>query len=355
MIMSLLNVLHCPKCQGDLSLDSFKEEADTIVDGCLLCAKCNVIYPIIHEIPRMVPMNLYDSSGFCAEYGVLAGALFSTWEDVPNEVKELQSHTSHNFGHEWDYYSTLGWTDATGVDASNIEETFNWFHEKSLLEKDDLNGKFILDAGCGNGRFSRAAMDLGGTVVSMDLTHAVEVAHGNLKRNGGTPHNIQGDILHLPFKPESFDVVFTIGVIQHTGAPLEAAAKLAGLVKKEGLFSVRSYRRGNARMEENDAAIRAVTTTFSQDELHEFADILSKLTVFLGKKGLYTAVTRHICLFGKRYDLFDWYSAPVAAKLTYREMRDVFSQCGITPIRDLDDGTSPEDRNFTALSIVGRK
>ena len=108
-------------------------------------------------------------------------------------------------------------------------------------------------------------------------------------------------------------------------------------------------------MEENDAAIRAVTTKFSLEELHEFADILSQLTRFLGRKGLYAAATRHLCLFGKRYDIFDWYSAPIAAKLTYREMRQVFADCGLTPIRDLDDGTSPEDRNFSALSIVGRR
>ncbi|EGJ51985.1 methyltransferase domain-containing protein [Desulfocurvibacter africanus] len=355
MLKSMHRYLHCPACKADLALDIFDKTVVGISAGILTCTACSTIYPIVDHIPRMVPSYLFDASSFFEAHSLSLDRMLRSWPDEVREISKVQVHTQENFGHEWDYYSRLGWTDETGTDASQVAETLHWFREKTLLTPDDTAGRLTLDAGCGNGRFSRAAFDADAIVISMDLTRAADVAFKNLFEYGRMAQVVQGDILHPPFRPATFDVVFTIGVIQHTGAPLQAAANLAGLVKPSGLFSIRTYQRGNDRMEENDAAIRKVTTTFTLNELHEFSDILFRLTSFLVRKGLYADVTRHICLFHKRYDIFDWYSAPVAAKLTYAELREVFAACGFTTLRDADDGSSPQDRAFSAISIVGHK
>jgi SAM-dependent methyltransferase len=355
MLTSMHRYLRCPACYGALALDIFDKTTAGIREGLLTCGACGTVYPITQHIPRMVPTYLFDASDFCRRHSIAPEKLLHCWPGEIREISDIQKHTQDNFGHEWEYYSRLGWTEETGSDSSHVAESLRWFHEKSLLGRDDVADKLTLDAGCGNGRFSRAAFDADAIVISMDLTRASDVAFANLREYGKVAQVVQGDILHPPFQQGYFDVVFTIGVIQHTGAPLDAAANLARLVKPGGLFSVRAYQRGNDRMEENDAAIRRVTTTFSLAELHEFSDILAQLTGFLVRKGLYADVARHICLFPKRYDIFDWYSAPVAAKLTYDELRDVFAETGMLPIRDIDDGSSPQDRAFSAISIVGRK
>lgn len=355
MHTNMIALLHCPACKAGLDLTVYAEEDGEIHEGLLSCASCGTVYPITGSIPRMVPVSLYYDPDFVARHGVDPARLLHGWQGQPSEIADLQTRTEENFGKQWEHYSSLGWTDETSPDASSREESMQWFHEKSLLTEADVAGRLTLDAGCGNGRFSYAVSTAGANVVSMDLTCAATVAHGNLKQAGLDAQVVQGDILHLPFKPGVFDVVFTIGVIQHTGAPLEATAALAQLVRPGGLFSVRTYRRANARLEENDAAIRAVTTTFTIEELHEFTDILHSLTMFLERKGLYWQTARHINLFLQRYDIFDWYAAPVAAKLTYAEMRQAFAKAGVSVLRDADDGTTCEERLFSAISIMGEK
>lgn len=356
MHIDIIGIMRCPACKAKLSLTVYAAgNSGEIREGLLTCTACGTLYPITDHIPRMVPTTLFHDPDFLVRYGVDPARLLHSWDGQTADISEIQKHTEENFGQEWQYYASLGWTDETSQDTSAMVESIQWFHEKSLLTSEDVTDRLTLDAGCGNGRFSRAAFAAGACVVSMDLTCAAGVAHTNLVGGNLNAQVVQGDILHTPFKPGAFDVVFSIGVIQHTGAPLQATVNLAALARPNGLLSIRTYRRANSRLEENDAAIRAVTTNFSVAELHEFADIMHKLTDFLCRKGLYRQVAKYINIFPKRYDIFDWYAAPVAAKLTYEEMRETFSAAGIAVLRDADDGTSCEERCFSAISILGKK
>ena len=59
-----MDVLACPKCQGDLTLHIEEEVEDEIKTGRLEC-NCGEMYPIFNFIPRFVPMENYsDSFGF---------------------------------------------------------------------------------------------------------------------------------------------------------------------------------------------------------------------------------------------------------------------------------------------------
>ncbi len=55
----LLDILACPIDKHyPLELLEFTSKEDLIVDGVLLCAECERYYPIIDEIPVMLPDNL---------------------------------------------------------------------------------------------------------------------------------------------------------------------------------------------------------------------------------------------------------------------------------------------------------
>ena len=58
MKKTLMEILCCPVCKGDLKLTVKKEEGDEIVDGSLYCAKCNETYPIEDGIPNLLPPGL---------------------------------------------------------------------------------------------------------------------------------------------------------------------------------------------------------------------------------------------------------------------------------------------------------
>jgi uncharacterized protein len=55
----LLDILACPIDKHyPIELLEFNASGDVIVDGVLLCSECGRYYPIVEEIPVMLPDNL---------------------------------------------------------------------------------------------------------------------------------------------------------------------------------------------------------------------------------------------------------------------------------------------------------
>ena len=105
-----------------------------------------------------------------------------------------------------------------------------------------VRGKTVLEAGCGAGRFTEILLDAGARVVAADLSSAVDANYANC----GAAKNYfvsQADVRALPVAPHAFDVVLCLGVIQHTPAPEETIAALAGYVKPGGLLAIDHYSR----------------------------------------------------------------------------------------------------------------
>jgi uncharacterized protein YbaR (Trm112 family) len=55
MQQSLMEILCCPLCKGDLELKVAKEEGGEIIEGTLVCMQCRERYPIEDGIPNMLP------------------------------------------------------------------------------------------------------------------------------------------------------------------------------------------------------------------------------------------------------------------------------------------------------------
>ena len=114
------------------------------------------------------------------------------------------------------------------------------------MDQDQFRDAVVLDAGCGNGRFSRACARLGPRlVVGMDPSQSVIAARTN---TAGLPNVeiVQGDIFDMPFSPLSFDQAFCIGVLHHLPDPREGFLRLARLLKPGGKISIWVYaREGN--------------------------------------------------------------------------------------------------------------
>lgn len=58
MKRDLMDIICCPVCKGDLELKVKREEDDEIIEGELICKKCNVNYEIKDGIPNLLPKNL---------------------------------------------------------------------------------------------------------------------------------------------------------------------------------------------------------------------------------------------------------------------------------------------------------
>jgi 2-polyprenyl-3-methyl-5-hydroxy-6-metoxy-1,4-benzoquinol methylase len=95
-----------------------------------------------------------------------------------------------------------------------------------------LAGKRTLDAGCGYGPFSEAAVRRGADVVSLDIGQRLVTR--TIAR--AASRGFVADVGHLAVRDESFDVVISSEMIEHTEAPERAIKELARVLRIDGLL-----------------------------------------------------------------------------------------------------------------------
>lgn len=204
MKKKLLEIIVCLKCKNQLTCESSETSPnDEILEGVLTCQQCSQTYQITNGIPRFVELNNYGSS----------------------------------FGYQWNLFRKEQIDSHNGTDLSAKR-----FWSETGWSKENLKGKWVLDAGCGAGRFLDVSSMSEAEVVGIDISNAIDAAQKNLPERENV-HYIQANIYDLPFRPETFDYCYCIGVIQHTPNPPESLRSIAETVKKDGEIAVTIYER----------------------------------------------------------------------------------------------------------------
>jgi 2-polyprenyl-6-hydroxyphenyl methylase/3-demethylubiquinone-9 3-methyltransferase len=156
---------------------------------------------------------------------------------APPALKDLSTHFA--FGRNWASYSTI-------IDDARVAQAEDGLAR--LLGKDRLAGTTFLDIGCGSGLHAVAAARLGAArIMAVDLDPvAVETARAVLRQYAPqTPADVrQVSVFELsPETSGTFDIVYSWGVLHHTGAMHEALQRAAQMVAPGGHFAFALYHR----------------------------------------------------------------------------------------------------------------
>ena len=202
MKIQLLDLLRCPFSGQTLHFSSGSLiENNEIIQGHLCSEDEQYQYPIIKGIPRFVDNINY----------------------------------ADNFGLQWNIFSKTQLDSYSGYPIS-----YDRFWNATNWSPENIINKWVLDVGCGAGRFAEIALNAGAKVVALDYSSAIDACYANLKQHPNF-HVVQGDIYSLPFKKESFHFVYSLGVLQHTPNVRKAFFMLPPFVKKKGKLCVDYY------------------------------------------------------------------------------------------------------------------
>ncbi|MGB0117421.1 MAG: class I SAM-dependent methyltransferase [Terriglobales bacterium] len=289
-------ILRCLGCSSKL---------DNEDGGGYVCAACKRAYPKVNGIARFVDAQHYAAS----------------------------------FGFQWHRYQK------TQLDHDEVRESEQNFRMKTALRPEELAGKLVLDVGCGMGRFAEVATRWGARVVGIDLSAAAEVAAKNLADRDFVA--FQADVFALPFAPESFDVIYSVGVLHHT-PDCEAAVKALGkYLKPGGVLAVWLYSGYNKWYRFSDFW-RRYTHRMKPETLHSILkvavpvfyntqQVLKKVPI-VGRSA--AGLVHHVFPVNRQknpearmLDTFDWYSPKYQSKHTYEQVFRWYEAMGMEDMR----------------------
>ncbi|HEX2535093.1 MAG TPA: class I SAM-dependent methyltransferase [Chitinophagaceae bacterium] len=277
----------------------------------------------------------------------------------PLDQENIDMVTVESFGDEW--------------------QAFHGFEEQEIMKLGDeyfdiitpamINDRTtVLEVGCGSGRFLKYLSRKAGFIVGVDPSHAVLAADDLLGVNEKVML-VKASANDLPFHPESFDFVYSIGVLHHIPDTFRAMQACVDKVKKGGYFFTYLYydldnrgflfrtlfnastlvRKGVSRLP--GKAKRAVCNLLAVGFYMPFVG-LSRL---LKMAGVGESVRSKIPLYGYenksfyiiRNDALDRFGTPLEQRFTKAQIRDMMERCG------LEDITF--SNNIPYWHVVGKK
>jgi SAM-dependent methyltransferase len=288
----LLALLRCPSCESQLQGG----------DGLgYRCSACGLSFPVLRAVPRFVNEKNYANS----------------------------------FGFQWQQCAR------TWMEDRNCKDIEVHFRKQTGLTPEELCGKLVLDVGCGMGRFAEVATRWGARVIGIDLSAAAEVAAHYLSDREFIA--LQADVFALPFAPDSFDYIYSIGVLHHTPDCERAFKVLPRYLKSGGSIAIWLYSGYNNWYRFTDI-YRKITPRLSPRTLYSFGRVAVPIlyNIDRGLRSLplvgrpLAGVVHHVLWVSRQptperrlVATFDWYSPKYQSKHTYEQVFRWFESCGL--------------------------
>ena len=236
-------------------------------DDRLVCNATGESFPILHGVPRLVPV-----------------------------IDQQQEQTQEGFAYKWQRNSNFG--AEPGHRAMQLQAYREWF---GVASGDDfaphMQGKTVLNAGCGCGRNEFVWGHLPKKIVDVDISAAIDVCRKNW---GHDPRFtfLQADVLRLPFADATFDVVWSEGVLHHTPSTKQALRSCVRVLKPGGRILFYVYRQKAPLREFADDHIRARIADMSPEQAWQALEPLTRLAKTFSDLNVNVTIDEDVELLG---------------------------------------------------------
>jgi ubiquinone/menaquinone biosynthesis C-methylase UbiE len=209
-------------------------------------------------------------------------------------------------------------------EITKIKKSLELRFKNSGFQLKKIKNLKVLDAGCGPGRFTYVLSNYHPKkIYGIDLSFQnIKIAKKIFKKKN--IKFLQGNVLYLPFKKESFDFVYSSGVIHHTNNFLKGLKELIRVCKKNGHIYLYIYAKGG---------IYWRARTFMNKIMKRIPQIYSQNILDI------IGMPRTRLLF---LDL--WY-VPIEKHTSVKEIMKILKKEGITRIKKLKSSTIYDHSN----------
>ena len=222
-----------------------------------------------------------------------------------------------------------------------------------LVGREQIAGRRILDLGCGSGLHSLAALRLGAKeVIAIDIDQeSVETARHLLSEQapGLAWHVEKLSIFDItPERFSTFDIVYSWGVLHHTGAMIEAIERAAVLPAPGGLLALALYHKTPfCSLWRRIKRWYASATPTAQGRAQALYIGLMRFGYWLTRQDFCAYVDSYGQQRGMdfRHDVHDWLGGYPYESIAPKEVAALMARLGYDPVRLL---LAPSGLGFSA-------
>jgi ubiquinone/menaquinone biosynthesis C-methylase UbiE len=257
--------------------------------------------------------------------------------------KNIDKKVVYEFGEEWLKFNDF--------DEKNIKRTAEQYFD--IIDETIVNKEtYVLDIGCGTGRWTKFLSSKAGFIEAVDPSDAIFAA-AKLLRDVKNVRLTKASVETLPFADESFDFAMSIGVLHHIPDTQQALNDCVKKVKKGGYFYVYLYYNLDKRglwftaLFKLSNAVRNVVSKFPIKLKKLVCDILAafvylplvllvRLLAFSGfsklARRMPLSAYQHTSFFIMRNDALDRFGTRLEHRFSKKEIIKMMENAGLTNI-----------------------
>ena len=233
------------------------------------------------------------------------------------------------FGENWKNFSNL-------IDNNRLKEAVTSL--KKLTNKKSLNNLSFLDIGCGSGLSSLAAIQLNcKKIYAIDQDEqSIKTTKKVLQKSRFKKVKVEKKDLFTLNEKEKFDIVYSWGVLHHTGNMLKAIKKSTKMVSKNGMLILALYKKTKlCNLWKIEKYIYKSSPKVIQNFIKNLFIFLFKLAMILKRKNFSNYINDYKTKRGMDFyhDVHDWLGGYPYESISIEEISKIMDKFGYKMIR----------------------